>query len=106
MKQDFEFVFEEWVFLAKVDPEAFELRRRRFLEEFIAASGKNELLGNWLQREIDHVRAHAATPAAALCSITGMMCDQLLFLGEELKSLRVQLNRVRELGEAALKIMT
>lgn len=106
MKQETEFVFEQWAFLAKIDPEAFESRRRKFLEAFIASSGRNELSGKRLQREIDHVRAHATTPEAALKSITGMMCNQLLFLGEELESLKDQLNSARARGEAALRILT
>ncbi len=104
MKHDDDFIFDEWALLAKTDPEAFELRRRQYLEAFIQSSGRKKNLGKWLQREIDDVRSRAGTPQASLKAITGMMCDQLAFLGEELGSLKEQLKQVHAREAALLRL--
>jgi hypothetical protein len=89
------FYFEEWEFLAKRDPHAFELRRKaavdRFLEE---SSSRQRRLGIVLQREIDAERRRAPDPQVALLVIARMLCEQLIFLGEEMNGLR---DDIREL---------
>ena len=43
-------LFEEWMFLAKVDPELFEARRRRAIAEYLESSGSQRAIGEALQR--------------------------------------------------------
>ena len=85
---DAEFCFEEWAVLAKSDPHAFELRRKKVIDNFLnkSSEGKRKL-GVMLQREIDSVRHHAPNPHVAFQSIAKMLCQQVSFLSEELNSL-------------------
>jgi len=49
MKRETDFFFEEWAFLARIDPEAFERRRRKVINEFLSTSGRKRMLGVMLQ---------------------------------------------------------
>ncbi len=83
-----EFDFHEWASLAKDSPEAFEQRRREVIDAFLAASaGKQQRLGQSLQREIDYEVRRAGSPQEALKAISGMMWAQVSFLSEELEEL-------------------
>jgi len=82
------FAFHEWAFLARVDPEAFETRRRATIAEFIADSGARNGVGNSLQAEIDAVRQRAGDPQSALLAIFDMMRRRLDRLGDEIENLR------------------
>lgn len=81
------FHFDDWAVLAKLDPEAFEMRRKRVIEAFLSNSGAKVSLGKALQREIDFERQRAATPREALQRIAKMMCQQLDFLNEQWEGL-------------------
>lgn len=99
MKRENDFFFEEWAFLAKVDPEAFERRRRKVIDEFLGNSGRQRALGEQLQREIDAVRGRAGEPLEALLAISGMLYEHLGFLGEELHALRDAVGRLKDAKE-------
>ncbi len=94
-----DFSFDEWAALAKADPLAFESRRQRLIADFLRASGKQQKVGESLQREIDAVRARAESPADALVALTAMLSDHLVFLGEELTALRESLGAVQTANE-------
>jgi len=65
------------------------VRRRKILESFLReSSDRQRQLGLALQREIDVRRKMAEDWQTAFFVIAGMMCEQLLFLGEELACLR------------------
>ena len=96
MKRENDFFFEEWAFLAKVDPEAFERRRRKVIDEFLSNSGRQRALGEQLQREIDAVRGRTEEPLEALLAISSMLYEQLRFLGEELHALRNAVGKLRD----------
>jgi hypothetical protein len=73
--------FDEWLVLAKEDPDAFEQRRSRLIDSFIQDAPDHlhhRLRG--LQFRIDMERRRARTPMGACVRISGMMWDA--FLGE------------------------
>lgn len=80
-----DFHFQEWALLAQVDPEAFEIRRRTFLDQFLRdSSDRQRMLGQSLQREIDAARSTASDPRAALSVISKMLWQHVSFLCEGL----------------------
>jgi hypothetical protein len=87
MKRENDFFFEEWAFLARVDPEAFERRRRNLIAEFLAASPRQRALGEALQNRIDQARGRAAEPLEALLAIALMLRAELGRLAEKLHAL-------------------
>lgn len=79
------FHFQEWAFLAKVDPRAFEARRLKALEQFLEASSERQrALGRSLQREIDAERRLSDDPRQSLATISKMMWQQTHFLYDSL----------------------
>ncbi|MFZ2268219.1 MAG: DUF3135 domain-containing protein [Azonexus sp.] len=92
MKSENDFFFEEWAFLARVDPEAFERRRRNLIAEFLAASPRQRALGEALQARIDLARGRAAEPLEALLVIAAMLRAELGRLAEKLHALYVVLD--------------
>lgn len=100
------FNFEEWALLAKVNPEAFELRRREIIDMFLRESPERQRrFGGILQREIDAERQRAGDPQKAFLAVAKMMCQQLAFLGEELHNLSgamKKLPRGKALGARSL----
>lgn len=85
---DTNFHFHEWAFLAKVDPEAFEIRRRKTLDQFLQdSSDRQRMLGKRLQREIDTERRLAGNPQLALAAISTMLWRQASFLCDGLNDL-------------------
>lgn len=102
------FDFEEWSLLAKVDPEAFEARRRQAIDRLLSqAPASQRRMCLILQREIDAERQRAGDPQAAFLAIAKMMCQQLAFLGEALTSLNDALQnfaRAAALGEGRLRL--
>ena len=96
-----DFSFEEWAALARLDPQAFERRRREVIDEFLRSSGSQRASGEALQREIDAVRKQAGTPQDALLAISGMLHAQLSFLGEELCALREDLGLIERASRKA-----
>jgi hypothetical protein len=72
------FDFEQWVALAKADPEAFEARRRHEIAALIAASSPDSrarLCG--LQWRIDMVRRRAGGPHSACALIFDQMWESV-----------------------------
>lgn len=70
------FDFDEWVTLAKVDPEAFEKRRAEWLEAAIQRvpdHNRERLQG--LQFQIDMIRRKNRHPLGACMKLSSMMLD-------------------------------
>ncbi len=97
---DTEFHFSEWAFLARVDPDAFERRRRMTIERFLNKSGRQKSLGLTLQREIDAERARAGDSRLAMLAISRMMFRSLAFLGEELSTMCDQMKAIEHARQA------
>lgn len=87
MKRENDFFFEEWAFLTRVDPEAFERRRRNVIAEFLAASPCQRALGEALQARIDLARGRAAEPLEAMLVVALMLRGELGRLAEKLHAL-------------------
>ncbi|WP_193222242.1 DUF3135 domain-containing protein [Alkalilimnicola sp. S0819] len=71
--------FDDWVQLARTDPEAFEARRLAHIEAVIArapADKQRRLRG--LQWQIDQARRRAPTPLSACLRISRMMWESIL----------------------------
>ncbi len=73
-----DFDFDEWVALAKGDPEAFEQRRTQLLQTAIrkAPDGNRSRLEG-LQFQIDMIRQKMRHPMGACVKLSSMMFDQL-----------------------------
>lgn len=71
-----EFDFKEWSELAKTDPESFEARRNRVINEAIrrVPTDRQQMLRG-LQWKVDRIRELKRTPLAACIAITDMMWD-------------------------------
>ena len=69
-----DFNFKEWAELAESDPERFEARRKRILNEMIRRfpDERHEMLHR-LQWRVDRVREIKKTPLAACIAISDMM---------------------------------
>ena len=70
--------FDEWMVLAKNNPDKFEERRREHIELFIASAPKDKqhrLKG--LQWQIDQTRKLSPSPMASCITISNMMWDSL-----------------------------
>ncbi len=77
-----DFDFDEWAKLARDNPEAYEDKRRKMLEEVIKSTSpeiKRRMQG--LQWKIDQIRSTSANPMASCLKISQMMWDSVL--GEE-----------------------
>lgn len=100
------FNFQEWAELAQRDPAAFEVRRRQAIERFLnAISPGQRRRCTLLQREIDAARRQADDPRKSLLALAQMMCQELSFLGEGLRSLSFSTGRFihpKMLGERRL----
>ena len=73
-----EFDFDEWVELAKEDPDAFEARRDALLQEAIDQAPlhfRKKLHG--LQFQVDMIRERSTHPLGACVRISSMMMDSL-----------------------------
>ena len=74
--------FEHWAHLATENPDAFEARRSRVIEDFINSvpeERRPRLRG--LQWRIDQIRRTSRTPLAACIRINRMMWDSVLGAG-------------------------
>ena len=82
------FDFEAWSALAGEDPEGFEARRARAIEEAIRrAPARTQTRLRRLQWKLDQVRRTAATPMAACIRMNHMMWDRVTGPGGLLESL-------------------
>lgn len=90
-----DFHFNEWVFLAKADPELFEQRRRQLIAAFLNQSGVHRQRLEKLQSQIDQERERAGSPQQAVVAISGLMCASLSALAGEMASLSTDLKRLR-----------
>jgi hypothetical protein len=100
-----DFHFHEWAFLAQVDPDAFELRRRTVLDQFLRdSSDRQRLLGQGLQREIDAARRMSADPGEALSVISRMLWQQVGFLCEGLNDLSDYVKRLEGTDNPAARL--
>ncbi|MDP1884651.1 MAG: DUF3135 domain-containing protein [Candidatus Moranbacteria bacterium] len=74
-----EFIFEEWVELAKTDPETFEAKRKEVIAEIInsAPEGERDTLSR-MQWIVDKERSSAKDPLDACVKISSMMVNRVL----------------------------
>lgn len=71
--------FNEWSELADADPEAFEARRARIIDEHINRAPKERQHRlRCLQWQIDQVRKTSSTPIQACVRLNQMMWDSML----------------------------
>lgn len=71
--------FDEWSSLAHNDPEAFEARRKEFIDQYIESLPADvQQRMRQLQWRIDTVRKLAGTPMAACLKIYNMMWDSVV----------------------------
>ncbi|MFK8068021.1 MAG: DUF3135 domain-containing protein [Gammaproteobacteria bacterium] len=95
---NFDFDFDEWMQLAKEDPEAFEQKRQEAIQDVISGAQnhtKNRLEG--LQWQLDQIRNTSASPMATCLNISKMMWENVQ--GED--GLVETLNQLT--GEAPIK---
>lgn len=82
------FDFEAWSELASSDPEGFEARRARAIEEAIRrAAPRTQARLRRLQWKLDQVRRTSATPMAACIRMNHMMWDRITGPGGLLETL-------------------
>lgn len=82
------FDFESWSTLAHSDPEGFEARRARAIEEAIhRATPRAQARLRRLQWQLDQVRRTSATPMAACIRMNHMMWDRITGPGGLLETL-------------------
>jgi len=81
----------EWAFLARTDPEVFERRRKRCIEDFLGESHTHRPQLEALQARIDAARQDAPTPLDAVIAITALMCRSAGELATQLGSLHTDL---------------
>ena len=82
------FDFESWSKLANNDPEGFEARRVRAIEEAIRrAPARAQARLRRLQWKLDQVRRTSATPMAACIRMNHMMWDRITGPGGLLETL-------------------
>ncbi len=67
-----EFDFDDWSELARLDPEAFDCRRRAAIEDAVSRSWEGSRLAG-LQWRIDMERQRCRTPLKACLKISAMM---------------------------------
>lgn len=82
------FDFKTWSELANNDPEGFEARRARAIEEAIRrAAPRTQVRLRRLQWKLDQVRHTSATPMAACIRMNHMMWDRVTGPGGLLETL-------------------
>lgn len=82
------FDFEAWSKLANSDPDGFEARRNRAIEEVIChATPRTQMRLRRLQWKLDQVRATSATPMAACIRMNRLMWDRITGPGGLLETL-------------------
>jgi hypothetical protein len=96
MNSELDFHFSEWCFLARIDPEAFERRRVRLIEDFISQSGHHRPRLESLQAAIDGEREQTSSATEPLLMLSRKMCGALWLLEEELKELSDDLHRLED----------
>ncbi|HEX5394386.1 MAG TPA: DUF3135 domain-containing protein [Rhodocyclaceae bacterium] len=95
MESKLDFHFNEWCFLARIDPDAFECRRLRLIEDFLSRSGHHRPRLEALQASIDKERDEAGSTAETLLMLSRKMCGALWLLKEELKELSADLHQMK-----------
>ena len=74
--RDFRFDFDEWMNLARTDPEAFDARRKKIIDELIAHAPEHirqRLIS--FQWRINMERARCSNPMQACIKLSNMMWD-------------------------------
>lgn len=89
------FNFDEWVKLAKSDPDEFEARRQRVLKEAIASAPKEHHVKLYLlQAEIDAIR-QTHEPLESTILMTKMLADNLSELEKQITRLKDAVNEIQ-----------
>lgn len=83
---DSSFDFDEWSALARTDPEAFDLKRRTWIDDSIGHGADQRRLRG-LQCRIDLERTRAHTPLKACLRLSSLMWDSFHELHELTASL-------------------
>lgn len=74
-----EFDFDEWVRLAKDDPDAYENKRAEMIQEVIdSASPEVKRRMQGLQWQIDQIRSTSTNPMSSCLKISQMMWDKVI----------------------------
>lgn len=89
------FFFREWSFISKVDPKAFESRRRQALGDAIQELGSCREYGESLQTEIDVARISKGDPESAILDAVKDLNRRLSSLDDELAALAERLKASR-----------
>lgn len=85
---NFDFDFDRWSMLARQDPAAFFVARKRVIDEFISSAPATQtetLIG--LQARIDCIRVEAGTPTKAMRLLMEMLGEHLDMLQSQLVQL-------------------
>ncbi len=78
----------EWIQLARENPDAFEAMRLKLINESIkSAPAEMQRRLKGLQWKIDHVRSRASNPTVAFIEISNMMWDSTLQLRDKQQDL-------------------
>ena len=85
------FFFREWSFIAKVDPETFESRRRKTLGDALQQLGSLREHGERLQVEIDAARIRSEDPETAILEAISQLNHRLSSLDDDLTALAQEL---------------
>lgn len=87
-KFNFDFDFDRWSALARQDPAAFFVERKRVIDKFIssAPAAQTEMLIG-LQSRIDCIRVEAGTPSKAMRLLMDMLGEHLDVLQSQLVQL-------------------
>ena len=92
-----DFDFDDWVKIAREDPEGFELRRREAIEALIdSAPAEQQARLRGLQFRIDLERSRSTTALSACIRLNRLMWDQFALLRESLDALNAELSGHRE----------
>lgn len=106
MEGEQDFHFSEWCFLARIDPDAFERRRVRLIEDFLSRSGRHRSRLENLQAAIDREREEAGSAREVLLMLSRKMCGSLWLLEEELKELSDDLHRLNRIPKFGRNVLS
>lgn len=99
---EWDYYFNEWAFLAKADPEAFERRRKQYIDDFLRRTGRHRRRLEALQASIDAERRPEVPPQQTVLALSRMMCASLDELHAAMTGLSADLRQLNRLVDAEL----
>lgn len=99
---EWDYYFNEWAFLAQADPEAFERRRKQYIDAFLRRTGRHRRRLEALQASIDAERRHEVSPQQTVLALSRMMCASLDELHAAMTGLSADLRQLNRLMDAEL----